>query len=88
MGRVGRDGFVADVFAGRANTFHREPATVELTAAGADSPITRLVDDPAKNVDRWRKLTYMMDYQDAGAPKPGATVLAEMNAERRKCRCW
>ena len=66
------------------NTFHRDHATVELTAAGADSPITRLMDDPAKNVERWKKLTYLMDYQDAGSPKPGATVLAEMNAGRRK----
>ena len=66
------------------NTFHREPATAELTAAGADSPITRLMDDPAKNIERWKKLTYLMDYQDAGSPKPGATVLAEMNAGRRK----
>ncbi len=66
------------------STFHRDHATVELTAAGADSPITRLMDDPAKNVERWKKLTYLMDYQDAGSPKPGATVLAEMNAGRRK----
>ena len=66
------------------STFHRDPATVELTAAGSDSPITRLMDDPAKNIDRWKKLTYLMDYQDAGTPKPGATVLAQMNAGARK----
>jgi uncharacterized membrane protein len=65
-------------------TFHREPATVQLTSAGADSPITRLVDDEVKNADRWRKLTYLMDYQDAGTPKPGAMVLAEMNVGRRR----
>jgi hypothetical protein len=65
------------------HTFDRDPATVELSAAGADSPITRLVDDPTKNVDRWRKLTYLMDFQDAGKPKPGATVLVKMNAGRR-----
>ncbi len=64
---------------GGQNTFHREPATVELTAAGADSPITRLIDDPQKNIERWKKLTYLMDYQVAGSPKPGATVLAEMH---------
>jgi uncharacterized membrane protein len=69
--------------AGR-NNFHRNPATVELTAAGIDSPITRLLDDPGKNAERWRKLTYLADYEDAGAPKPGATVLAELNAGRRK----
>jgi uncharacterized membrane protein len=66
------------------NTFHRDPATVELTSAGSDSPITRLVDDPAKNIERWKKLAYLMDYQDAGTPKPGATVLAQMNAGGRK----
>jgi hypothetical protein len=66
------------------NNFHRNPATVELTAAGADSPITRLLDDPATNAERWKKLTYLADYQDAGSPKPGATVLAEMNAGRHK----
>ncbi len=66
------------------NTFHRDPATVELTAAGAESPITRLIDDPAKNIDIWKKLTYLMDYQDAGTSKPGATVLAQMSAGSRK----
>ena len=60
--------------AGRSS-FHRNSATVELTAAGVDSPITRLLDDPAKNAERWKKLTYLADYQDAGSPKPGATVL-------------
>jgi hypothetical protein len=42
------------------------------------------VDDPTKNVERWKKLPYMMDYQEAGSPKPGATVLAEMNAGRAR----
>jgi hypothetical protein len=69
--------------AGR-NNFHRNPATVELTSAGVDSPITRLLDDPEKNAQRWKKLTYLADYEDAGSPKPGATVLASMNAGRRK----
>jgi uncharacterized membrane protein len=69
--------------AGR-NGFHRNSATVELTAEGKDSPITRLLDDPAKNAERWKKLTYLADYQDPGSPKPGATVLAEMNVSRRK----
>jgi len=66
------------------NTFHRNPATVELTPIGTDSAITRILDDPSGNADRWRKLTYLADYQDAGTPKPGATVLAQMNVGRRK----
>jgi len=66
------------------NTFHRNSATVELTAEGLDSPITRLLDDPAKNADRWKKLAYLADYQDSGSPKPGATVLAQMKVGRSK----
>jgi hypothetical protein len=69
---------------GGKSTFHRDPATAQLTQAGADSAVTRLVDDPGKNVERWKKLPYMMDYQDAGSPKPGATVLAEMNVGRAR----
>jgi uncharacterized membrane protein len=63
-------------------TFHREAATVQLTAAGAESPITRLLDDRVANVGRWRKLPYLNDYQDPGTAKPGATVLAQMTAGR------
>ena len=64
-------------------TFHRDPATVSLTPAGVDSVITRLVDDSARNIERWKKLPYLMDYQDPGKPKPGATVLAEMHGGER-----
>ena len=66
------------------HNFHRNAATVELTPEGVDSPITQILDDPEKNALRWKKLTYLADYEDPGAPKPGATVLAEMNAGRRK----
>lgn len=61
------------------DTFHRDPATVSLTPAGEQSVICRLVDDPAANAARWRKLPYLMDYQDPGIPKPGAVVLADMH---------
>jgi uncharacterized membrane protein len=66
------------------DNFHRNAATAELTAQGLNSPITQLLDDPAKNAVRWKKLTYLADYEDAGAPKPGATVLADLHAGRRK----
>ncbi|MGB7730474.1 MAG: glutamine amidotransferase [Candidatus Acidiferrum sp.] len=66
------------------HNFHRNAATVELTPEGVDSPITQILDDPEKNALRWKKLAYLADYEDAGAPKPGATVLADMNAGRRK----
>jgi uncharacterized membrane protein len=70
----------------QAGTFHREAdprngtthTTVELAPAGVDSIITRLVDDPAANAAKWKKLPYLMDYEDPGTPKPGAAVLANM----------
>jgi uncharacterized membrane protein len=66
------------------NTFHRDPATAELTPAGEDSIITRLDEDTARNDEHWKKLPYMMNYQDPGTPKPGAAVLADMTAAGRK----
>lgn len=67
----------------RKNTFHRDPATVELTAAGLDSLVTRIEDEPSKNAARWKALPYLADYQETGAPKPGAVVLAELIASGR-----
>ena len=66
------------------HNFHRNPASVELTASGIDSPITRLLDDPEKNAERWKKLTYLADFEDPGSPKPGATELVDMHVGRRK----
>jgi uncharacterized membrane protein len=65
------------------HNFRRNAATVELTAAGVDSPITRLIDDPERNIERWSKLTYLADYEDPGSPKPGATELVDMHAGHR-----
>jgi len=67
-------------------TFRREQdpwrgtthTTAELAPAGVDSIITRLVDDPGANAAKWKKLPYLMDYEDPGVPKPGASVLANM----------
>jgi uncharacterized membrane protein len=67
------------VLPNRKDTFRRDPATVELTSAGADSIICRLAEDRDRNAQRWKQLPYLMNYQDAGTPKPGAVVLAEMN---------
>lgn len=61
----------------RKNTFHREPATAELTQAGRDSVITRLEDAPEKNAERWKKLPYLANFEEIGSPKPGTVVLAE-----------
>jgi uncharacterized membrane protein len=66
------------------DTFHRDPATAELTPAGRESLITRIEDNPDANVERWKKLPYLMNFQEAGQPKPGALVLAEMSASGHK----
>jgi uncharacterized membrane protein len=65
---------------GRKGTFRRDRATVQLTPAGAESIICRLVEDPVRNEERWKKLPYLLSYQQPGTPKLGAAVLAEMNA--------
>jgi len=70
----------------QAGTFHRDAdpkngtthTTAELAAGGVDNIITRLVDDPAANAAKWKKLPYLMDYEEPGTPKPGAAVLADM----------
>jgi len=78
--------FLPTVLPTQPGTFHREAdpksgtthTTVELAPSGVDSVITRLVDDPLANVSKWKTLPYLMDYEDPGTPKPGATVLASM----------
>jgi uncharacterized membrane protein len=59
------------------NTYHIAPAYVDLTMAGRDSMLCRLVDDADANAERWKKLPYIMNWQEAGTPKAGALVLAE-----------
>jgi uncharacterized membrane protein len=64
-------------------TFRREPATVELTPAGRDNIICRLLEQPEANAERWKKLPALADYQEIGAPKPGAVALAHLTAANR-----
>jgi hypothetical protein len=61
----------------RKSTFHRDPATAELTDAGRDSLIVRIEEDSQKNAERWKKLPFMANYQETGTAKPGATVLVD-----------
>ncbi|HLH40126.1 MAG TPA: hypothetical protein VKX39_13335 [Bryobacteraceae bacterium] len=61
----------------RKGTFVRAPANVELTNAGRDSLITRIEEDPQKNAEKWRKMPYILNFQDPGQPKPGAVVLMD-----------
>ena len=67
----------------RKGTFQRDPASVQLTAAGEQSLICRIEDDPGRNAERWKKLPPLADYQDIGVPKPGALVLAGLSTGAR-----
>ncbi|MGH8163502.1 MAG: glutamine amidotransferase, partial [Rhodanobacteraceae bacterium] len=64
----------------RTNTFHRDFVAAELTPAGKASLICRIDDDPEKSADHWQVLPYLANYQEVGTPKPGATVLARVDA--------
>jgi uncharacterized membrane protein len=64
----------------RKNTFQRIFVAAELTETGKKSLITRIEDDPEKSVQHWDVLPYLANYQDPGTPKPGAVVLARVDA--------
>jgi len=66
------------------DTFHRDPATAELTTQGSDSVICRLQEDSTQNTERWKKMPPLADYQQLGEPKPGALTLLEMTAGGRR----
>lgn len=61
----------------RRTTFFRDKANVELTANGRDNLALRIEEDPAKNVERWKKLPFLADFQNPGTVKPGAVVHVE-----------
>jgi len=59
-------------------TFHQMTfTTAELTPEGAQSVICRLSDDPARNLEMWKRMPQVANYQEVGDKKPGATVLLE-----------
>lgn len=62
-----------------AKTFHRDFVPAELTPAGRQSLICRINDDPEKSADHWQVMPDLANYQNAGTPKPGATVLLRMD---------
>jgi uncharacterized membrane protein len=64
----------------RKNTFQRSFVAAELTDAGRSSLICRIEDDAEKSNQHWEVLPYLANYQDPGIPKPGAVVLAKVDA--------
>jgi len=59
-------------------TFQRVYSNTELAPEGMDSALCRLDDDPQKNVERWKKMPEIANWQLVGDPKPGAALLAEI----------
>jgi uncharacterized membrane protein len=66
----------------QAPQFVQRPAQAQLTIYGAESPIPRFDPDPRKNLERWKNLPQLADYQALGRLKPGAVVLLEANGEQ------
>lgn len=64
-------------------TFHRDFSKVELAAAGRENILTRLDDNPERNVQRWKEIPMVADYQEVGEPKPGATTLLNVTPQSR-----
>jgi hypothetical protein len=65
-------------------TFHQmEKAPAELTGAGGESILTRLDENPARNVQRWKDLPKLYSWQEVGEAKPGATILLNVNPGTR-----
>ena len=68
----------------RKNTFERNFVAAELTDAGRSSLLCRIDEDADKSAKHWDVLPYLANYQDAGVPKPGATVLLKVAAEGKQ----
>jgi len=64
----------------RKNTFQRNFVAAELTDEGRRSLLCRIEDDAEKSNRHWEILPYLANYQDPGTPKPGAVVLARVEA--------
>jgi len=64
----------------RKTTFERTMVAAELTEAGKQSLICRIEGDGEKSIEHWEVLPYLANYQDPGTAKPGAVVLARVNA--------
>jgi uncharacterized membrane protein len=73
----------AQLAASDTKNFSLVTARAVLTDYGVESPITRLDDDPTKNVKAWNELPPFGDLQPLGKLKPGAVVLLDAKAGNR-----
>ena len=65
-------------------TFFRETAEVVLTDQGRDSLICRFDEDAAKNLEKWKELPALADYQRVGGLKPAAVPLINARVEGKE----
>ena len=65
-------------------TFFRETAEVVLTNQGRDSLICRFDEDAAKNLEKWKELPALADYQRVGGLKPAAVPLINVRVEGKE----
>ncbi len=68
---------------GTQNTFRRDYSMAELTQAGKDSVICRFEEDREKNIERWKKMPEIANYQFVGEAKPGAVTLMDVRPSGR-----
>src|SRR5579871_61268 len=67
---------------GNRGTFHQmEFVAAELTGPGRDNVITRLDENPERNVQRWKEIPKLYNWQEVGEAKPGATVLLNVKPD-------
>ena len=59
-------------------SFYRDFSSVVLAPAGKDSAICRLIEGREQNIERWKKMPQIANYQDVGEVKPGAVTLLEV----------
>lgn len=66
----------------QAQSFVQRTARVEPTLYGAESAVVRLAAEPKQNLEQWKTLPPVADYQTLGRLKPGSIVLLEAAGER------
>jgi uncharacterized membrane protein len=71
--------------ASNRGTFHQQAfSKAVLTPAGSSSVLCRLDENPASNAKRWETMPAVNNYQDVGEPKPGATMLLQVDTPSKR----
>jgi uncharacterized membrane protein len=68
----------------QSQSFVQRAAHVEPTVYGIESAIVKLAAEPKQNMELWKSLPLVADYQALGRLKPGSIVLLEATTERAR----